>query len=170
MVFWIWNILWSDYFQLQWGSEYFSSLVFKWSKRGWTPNALVSKCHLKTEQPQPFEYQTNEHHLIFLCTGLVFKWFWYIQYGMLTDHLKSEHQKVWYSYVSGGIQMVDIQIPTVQDLFRILTVVDFGIYLIGWIPDNVPKFFSSVATRCSLNQMLHNLIRQRLKKNVNKDG
>ena len=40
----------------------------------------------------------------------------------------------------------------------------FSIYLIGWIPDNVPKFFSSIATRCSLNQMLHNLIRQRLKK------
>ena len=36
---------------VQWGSEYQTSLVFKWSKRGWMPNGLVFECHLNTGQP-----------------------------------------------------------------------------------------------------------------------
>ena len=37
--------------QIQWGSEYRTSLVFKWSKRGQMPNGLVFECHLNTGQP-----------------------------------------------------------------------------------------------------------------------
>ena len=36
---------------LQWGSEYRTSLVFKWSKRGRIPNGLVFEWHLNTGQP-----------------------------------------------------------------------------------------------------------------------
>ena len=66
----------------------------------------------------PFEYRTNGHRLISLCTGLVFKWsVQYIGQSLrpticIPNHLKSKLQKVWYSNVS-GIQMVCIQIPTV---------------------------------------------------------
>ena len=35
---------------LQWGSEYQTSLVFKWSERGWMPNGLVFEHHLNTRQ------------------------------------------------------------------------------------------------------------------------
>ena len=52
-------------FRLQWGSKFQTSLVFKWSKRGWMPNGLVFECHLITGTAQPFEYQTNRHHLVF---------------------------------------------------------------------------------------------------------
>ena len=31
---------------LPWGYEYQTSVVFKWSKRGWKPNGLVLKCNL----------------------------------------------------------------------------------------------------------------------------
>ena len=34
--------------QIQWGSEYQTSLVFEWLKRGWMPNGLVFKCLLNT--------------------------------------------------------------------------------------------------------------------------
>ena len=34
-----------------WGSEYQTSLVFKWSKRGWMPTGPVFECHLNTGQP-----------------------------------------------------------------------------------------------------------------------
>ena len=33
------------------GSEYQTSLVFKWSKKDWMPNGMVFKCHLNTKQP-----------------------------------------------------------------------------------------------------------------------
>ena len=33
-----------------WGSEYLTSLVFIWLKRGWMPNGLVLECHLNTGQ------------------------------------------------------------------------------------------------------------------------
>ena len=33
-----------------WGSEYQTSLVFKWSKRDWMPNDMVFTCHLITGQ------------------------------------------------------------------------------------------------------------------------
>ena len=36
---------------LQWGSEYQTSLEFKWSKRGWMPNGPVFECHLNSKQP-----------------------------------------------------------------------------------------------------------------------
>ena len=38
-------------FSIPWGSEYQTSLVFKWSKRDWMPNGLVFECHLNTGQP-----------------------------------------------------------------------------------------------------------------------
>ena len=38
--------------RLQWGSEYQTSLVFEWSKRGWMPNGLVFECYLNTRQPK----------------------------------------------------------------------------------------------------------------------
>ena len=39
---------WSE---VQWGSEYPTSLVLEWSKRGWMPNGLVLECRLNTRQP-----------------------------------------------------------------------------------------------------------------------
>ena len=39
------------FFNIQWGSEYRTSLVFKWSKRGRMPNGLVFECHLNTVKP-----------------------------------------------------------------------------------------------------------------------
>ena len=38
-------------FQIQWGSEYWTSLVFEWLKIGVMPNGLVFECHLNTGQP-----------------------------------------------------------------------------------------------------------------------
>ena len=31
---------------IQWGSEYQTSPVFEWLKRGWLPNGLVLECHI----------------------------------------------------------------------------------------------------------------------------
>ena len=36
---------------IQWESENRTSLVFKWSKRGWMPNGPVFECYLNTGQP-----------------------------------------------------------------------------------------------------------------------
>ena len=36
---------------IQWGSEYQTSSVFKWSKRGWMPNGPVFKCHWIPDSP-----------------------------------------------------------------------------------------------------------------------
>ena len=55
---------------VQWGSEYRTSLVFKWSKRGWMPKGLV----FEYKTAQPFEYWRNGRHLVFLYTGLLFEW------------------------------------------------------------------------------------------------
>ena len=44
--------------QIEWGSEYGTSLIFKWSRRGWMPNGVVFKSHLKP---------ANGRHLVFLC-------------------------------------------------------------------------------------------------------
>ena len=38
---------------VQLGSEYRTSWVFEWSKRGWMLNGLVFKCHLNTEKWTP---------------------------------------------------------------------------------------------------------------------
>ena len=35
----------------QWGSDYQTSLVFEWLKRGWMPNGPVFECNLNTIQP-----------------------------------------------------------------------------------------------------------------------
>ena len=40
---------WSFKCQIQWGSEYKNSPVFKWLKVVWSPNRLVFKCHLNNE-------------------------------------------------------------------------------------------------------------------------
>ena len=40
---------------VQWGSEYRTSLVLEWSKRGWMPNGPVFECHLNTGQPNHFK-------------------------------------------------------------------------------------------------------------------
>ena len=52
-------------------------------------------CEYRTAKP--FEYGTNGHHLVFLCTGSVFEWSVIVRYSNVS-----------------GIQMVDIQIPNVQ--------------------------------------------------------
>ena len=44
------HILYDWKTDIQWGSEWQTSLVFKWSKRGWIPNGLVFKCHMNTGQ------------------------------------------------------------------------------------------------------------------------
>ena len=51
---------------IEWGSEYRTSLVFKWSKK--------VECQIGLVFWMPFKYRTNGHHLVFLCTALVFKW------------------------------------------------------------------------------------------------
>ena len=35
---------------IQWGSEYQTSLVLKWWKRGWVPNSPLFQCHLNISQ------------------------------------------------------------------------------------------------------------------------
>ena len=37
--------------RLEFGSEYQTCLLFKWSNRGWMSNGLVFECHLNTGQP-----------------------------------------------------------------------------------------------------------------------
>ena len=39
-----------DFLEIQWGSEYQTSWVDKWSKRGWMQNGPVFKRHLNTVQ------------------------------------------------------------------------------------------------------------------------
>ena len=51
-------------YELQWGSEYQTSLVLKWTKKGWMPNGLVFECHLNIRLP--FEYKTSKS-LSFRC-------------------------------------------------------------------------------------------------------
>ena len=36
--------------RIKWVSEYGTSLIFKWLKRGWKPNGTVFECHLKIGQ------------------------------------------------------------------------------------------------------------------------
>ena len=45
-------ILYELIIQIQWGSEYRTCLMFKWSKRGWMPNDLstLQQNHLNTRQ------------------------------------------------------------------------------------------------------------------------
>ena len=76
--------------RIQWGSEYRTSLVFKWSKVVRLPNGLLSECHLNTG------------------LNLV----WYSDHHFNTGHLNNEQVKVCYSDVS-VIQIFVIQIPTV---------------------------------------------------------
>ena len=57
---------------MQWESEYQTSSVFKWLKRGWMPNGPVFKCHLYIKQARPFKSRTNGSHLASLCTGSLF--------------------------------------------------------------------------------------------------
>ena len=41
-------------YKIQCGSKYQTSMVFKWSERGWMmPNGLVFEYHFNTRQPNP---------------------------------------------------------------------------------------------------------------------
>ena len=43
--------------QVQWRSEYRTSLVFEWSKRGLMPIGQVFECHLNTRQPNHLNFE-----------------------------------------------------------------------------------------------------------------
>ena len=59
---------------LQWESEYWTSLVFKWSKRGWMPNGPVFKWHLNNRiTGQPDHLNTRKMDAILFSYVLV----WY---------------------------------------------------------------------------------------------
>ena len=49
-------------YHIQWGSEHLTSLVIKWSRRGWMPNGLVFKCHLITGQPNHLKTRQMDYH------------------------------------------------------------------------------------------------------------
>ena len=51
---------------VQWESEYPTSLVFEWSKRGWMPNGLVFGCHLNTGQPNHLNIGQMDAILFFM--------------------------------------------------------------------------------------------------------
>ena len=59
---------------IQWISEYPTSLVFKWSKRGWIPKGSRIGIPFEYRTAWPFEFCTIGHYLVFLCTGPVFEW------------------------------------------------------------------------------------------------
>ena len=63
---------------IQWGSEYRTSLVFKWSKVVWSPNGPIFECHLNTRLNF---VQYLEHHLNTgpLNTELLFE-YWTSEY------------------------------------------------------------------------------------------
>ena len=58
-----------SYYSLQRGSEYRTSKVFKWSKRGWMTNGLVFKFHLNTGQPD--HLNIGQMDAIWFSYGLV---------------------------------------------------------------------------------------------------
>ena len=66
-----------DVWHIQWGSEYPTNLVFKWSKVVCSPNCLLSKYHLNTG------------------VNLV----WYSDHHLNTGHLNNRQVKVCYSDV-----------------------------------------------------------------------
>ena len=49
LVFFIFTCL--ENFDVQWGSEFLTCSVFKWSKRGWMPYGPFFECHLNTGHP-----------------------------------------------------------------------------------------------------------------------
>ena len=58
--------------------------------------------------PIPFEYMTiYKHHLVFLCTGLIFKW---VDLVHGTEHRPTILNP---NYKKFDIQMIGIQIPTI---------------------------------------------------------
>ena len=86
---------------------------------------------------QPFEFGINGRHLVFLFTGLVFKWsVLYIQYS-LRQTIWNPNFKVWYSNVSG------IQIPTVFGF-------PLDVYVNTWLNLNekIQNLDSSEAVSC----------------------
>ena len=44
--------------QVQWGSKYQTSLLFKWLKVVWLPNGPIFECHLNTEQPGHLRFKS----------------------------------------------------------------------------------------------------------------
>ena len=54
---------------VEWGSEYQTSLVFEWLKRGWKLNGPVFKCHSNTGQPD--HLNTGKMDAILFCYVLV---------------------------------------------------------------------------------------------------
>ena len=81
---------------IQWGSEFWTSSVFEWSKRGRMPiDRSGIQMPFQFWTSRPFEYGTNGRHLVFLFTGTVFEW--HKMTIWISNNWKSEHQKVWYS-------------------------------------------------------------------------
>ena len=108
-----WSEFWTMLSPVQWGSEYRTSLVFKWSKVFRSPIGPVFKCHLNTGLN--FVWYSDRN----LNTRPVFEWWseyqttiWIPNNHLNTGHLNTGQVKVCYSDVS-VIQMFVIQIPTV---------------------------------------------------------
>ena len=51
---------------VQWGSENWTSSVFKWSHKGWIPNGLVFERHLNTRQPDDLNTGQMDAILFFM--------------------------------------------------------------------------------------------------------
>ena len=105
-------------FRLQWGSKFQTSLVFKWSKRGWMPNGLVFECHLITGQPNHLNTKQVDTILfsfmywlgiwmvglvhVQMALALSFKYQTLIQFSFLVQISSNVSKSGWLS----GIQMV----------------------------------------------------------------
>ena len=96
--FWILTVFIND---IQCGSEYRTSQLFKWLDRGWMPNGLVFKMPFEYWTAQPFEIWTNGHLLfsyvpfeIRTSKSLVFKWsvFRFPMYWTNNCQLRFTHQ------------------------------------------------------------------------------
>ena len=112
---------------------------------------------------RPFEYRSNGHHFFIMywsgiqMVGLV--------RSTLTNHLKSELQKIWHSNVSGiqmvGIQMVGIQFPTLITLFVHLLSRDCNYLVCPFVATSLER---SLPTRRILTKRLQRSLKQNKKK------
>ena len=93
-------------YPIQWGSEYQTSLVFKWSKVVHLPNGLLSQCHLNTGLNL---VRYSDHHL---NTRPVFKWWSEYQ----TSEYRTSESSFLRCFCYSDVRYSDphcIQIPTV---------------------------------------------------------
>ena len=90
---------------LQWGSEYQTSLVLEWSKRGWIPNGLVFECHWNKGQPN----HLNTKQMDAILFSYVLVWYlngWSSTWDRASDRV-FEYQTIWNpNFKNFGIQLL----------------------------------------------------------------